>query len=662
MKRLLPCLIVIIAASASVFGSAAQSDLPPEPIYDAIGLEPVMRIGIGRPNDIAWSPDGQTLAVATSIGIWLYDAEDLSAEPVMLNDTVFSAADVAYSADGSMIAAGGSEVHVWRTASREKVLSIDDPDNVVSVALSPDGRKLVVGFGFGTYDLYVWDIASGRQTAVLDEGVYDNLTFNADGTLLAAIRLGDCCFSMYLWDFESGQRLFGGDVTSSTDEDRVAFSPDGKLLFVTDRSGSFVVWDHQSRAATANISLDVELEEWYPAVAAVTADGTLFIQLSSTGIMRTWETGSFELTNTIDLQWNARDATLSPDGLQLAAVDPTGNLGIWEIASGALIAQRDNVLVHDPVMAFSPDGSLLAVAVFPYDIWLWNLADRKVIAILSGHEGQIMSVDFSQDGTMLASASQDRTVRLWDVTSGELIKIFVRREHPINTAIFDDEQRLLVADDDGIIQIYDLASGEPVELFYDVETSSLTDRLDVDCTYACIRDIGYTGSQLAVAVDYEVYHWALSKRGPDQLTVVTAHLTHLYPHSLVLSEDSLIYGGMNGVVLRWGYQQATEILTTHQSWIYSLASWQGGLYTIASAGCSETGSSPWDGSPSCGGASLRLWSDSKQGQSPPEEMNVSQAHGHTSPVTELAFSPDGTTLASISEDGTLLLWENSSPE
>src|SRR5690606_16697875 len=140
-------------------------------------------------------------------------------------------ADVAYRADGSTIAAGGSEVHVWQAASREKVLSIDDADNVVSVALNPDGSQLVVGYGFGTYDLHVWDIAVGLKTAVLDKGVYDNLTFNADGTLLAAIRLGDCCFSMYLWDFEHGQRLFGGDVTSSIDEDRVAFSPDGKLLF-----------------------------------------------------------------------------------------------------------------------------------------------------------------------------------------------------------------------------------------------------------------------------------------------------------------------------------------------------------------------------------------------------------------------------------------------
>jgi WD40 repeat protein len=605
MNRLLIFLIAIIAASAIVFGSAAQPEIPPEPINDAIGLTPVMRIGIGRPNDIAWSPDGRTLAVATSIGVWLYDAEDLSADPVMLNDTVFSVADVAYSADGSTIAAGGSEVHVWRTASREKVLSISDVVDVVSIALSPDGSQLVVsdGFGSSSRDLRIWDVASGLQTAVLDQGVFAGLTFNADGTLLAAIRLSDCCIRTYLWNFERGYRIYGGDVTPIENE-------------------------------------------------SVASD-----------MMHLQATGNSELVAALDPSFDLRASSRSPDGSKIAAYDTNGNVRIWEIASRTLIAQRDNVLIDDPVMAFSRDGSLLAFAASPYDIWLWDLVERKAVTILSGHERQIMSVDFSYDGTMLASASADKTVRLWDVTNGELIKIFVQRESAVNHAIFDDEQRLLVADGDGIIQIYDLASGEPVKRFYDVETGSLSDRLDIGCTYEdCIQDIGYTGNRLAVAVnyDYNVYHWDLYERETDQLTVVTANIRHTYTHVVAFGYDGwpLRYGGENSVVLSWSIEeQTTEIFTTHPSWIYALAS----SYDVtASGGCSTTRSSPWDGSLYCSGTSLRLW-DNKLGRLSSRQTDVSQAHGHTEPITELAFSPDGATLASISEDGTLILWQNTSP-
>ena len=33
------------------------------------------RLGKGRANDSAYSPDGKRLAVASSIGIWLYDTD-----------------------------------------------------------------------------------------------------------------------------------------------------------------------------------------------------------------------------------------------------------------------------------------------------------------------------------------------------------------------------------------------------------------------------------------------------------------------------------------------------------------------------------------------------------------------------------------------------------
>ncbi len=44
----------------------------------------VMRLGRGSALRTAWSPDGETLAVAGSLGIWLYDVSDLEAEPRLI--------------------------------------------------------------------------------------------------------------------------------------------------------------------------------------------------------------------------------------------------------------------------------------------------------------------------------------------------------------------------------------------------------------------------------------------------------------------------------------------------------------------------------------------------------------------------------------------------
>ena len=41
----------------------------------------IARLGKGRISDMQYSPDGARLAVATSIGIWVYDANNLSRTP-----------------------------------------------------------------------------------------------------------------------------------------------------------------------------------------------------------------------------------------------------------------------------------------------------------------------------------------------------------------------------------------------------------------------------------------------------------------------------------------------------------------------------------------------------------------------------------------------------
>ena len=150
------------------------------------------------------------------------------------------------------------------------------------------------------------------------------------------------------------------------------------------------------------------------------------MSLSRSGTLRIWDTDTYDSTATIDLNWDARAACLSPDGLDMAAVDATGGIRIWEIASGRLVAQRDNFAIDDPVVAFSPDGTLLASGATDGDIWLWDVASGQPAAVLSGHEDDVLDLDFSPDGTLLASASKDGTARLWDVTSRQPDQVIAR--------------------------------------------------------------------------------------------------------------------------------------------------------------------------------------------------------------------------------------------
>ena len=146
----------------------------------------IARLGKGgvsyRDQGIAFSPDGRRLAVATSMGIWLYDAATFD----------------------------------------ELALLTGHKEEVSVVAFSPDGTKLASGSGFhfpGT--LKLWDVETGENidTFQAEGGSTDSVSFSPDGKTLA--------WADILWEVDTGQKL---DIPIDKKLFKVMFSPDGKIL------------------------------------------------------------------------------------------------------------------------------------------------------------------------------------------------------------------------------------------------------------------------------------------------------------------------------------------------------------------------------------------------------------------------------------------------
>lgn len=163
--------------------------------------------------DVAFSPDGRFLASAS--GRWKVFANggpgearlwDVNTGVVLqIHQTPLCLYSIAFSGDGRRFAASGGayhvafkspdrgEIKVWDADSGEEVFSATGlPSCIYSVALSPDGKRLVAAVGSagesGAFDVKLWDLETGLELLTLgrhDKKVY-GVAFSADGKRIAS--------------------------------------------------------------------------------------------------------------------------------------------------------------------------------------------------------------------------------------------------------------------------------------------------------------------------------------------------------------------------------------------------------------------------------------------------------------------------------------------
>ena len=102
------------------------------------------RIGKGRANDIALSPDGAQFAVATGIGVWLYNART-GAEIALLTGHTDRVSSVVYSPNSKTLASASfREIYLWNPSTQQQKTTFTY-EGSQSIAYSPNGRMLAVG-------------------------------------------------------------------------------------------------------------------------------------------------------------------------------------------------------------------------------------------------------------------------------------------------------------------------------------------------------------------------------------------------------------------------------------------------------------------------------------------------------------------------------------
>jgi WD40 repeat protein len=113
-----------------------------------------------------------------------------------------------------------------------------------------------------------------------------------------------------------------------------------------------------------------------------------------------------------------RGVAVRPDGLVIATACDDGRVRFWDAATGSPLPGQLEVGGAITVIKFSPSGQYLATGCLNGQGRIWNLADGQPIGQVLRHGGEIHDLDFSPDGSLLLTGSHDNAARLWDALTG----------------------------------------------------------------------------------------------------------------------------------------------------------------------------------------------------------------------------------------------------
>jgi WD40 repeat protein len=388
-------------------------------------LEPLAILSYGLPRDMAYSPDGSELAIATDIGVLRLDAETLKEKDY------FSAMDlrnIDWSEDGRYIAAGkkDGEIIVWDVNSEEQIWEWEGyPHYYSDIAISPDGSWLIAP-SESTHEevevFSVWDMEKGTKLNELEfpRGWNGNFSLTEDGTVLAL----DFDNVLFLIDTNSWTTLKTLQVSSYIAA--MQLSPNGEFTFITTKVGN--LHTHQlMKTYTGQMIFSLGTSTTYAYDSAISKDGEKVAVINTEGNVHIWDTSLGQSVLAFKGTGSSSSAKVefSPDEEFLATID-SGGVHLWRIDDGTELVNTSNKIYWSA--AFAPDSTSVFLGGNAGKVSKVEIPSLISSQTYADQEGRIESLSVSPDGSMLVSYGG-----FGDVYPGEWIHLPTLNAYRIST-------------------------------------------------------------------------------------------------------------------------------------------------------------------------------------------------------------------------------------
>jgi WD40 repeat protein len=510
---------------------------------------------------------------------------------------------VTFSPDGKLLATAevDGRIRLWRCADNQLLLTLSGHDNWVwSIAFSPDSSTIASGSGDQTIKL--WQVATGMLLNTLYDrtGQVLSVAFSPDGTIFAS---GSADQTVKLWDTHTG--LLVKTLTHHAGWVRsVAFSPDGTILASGSDDQTVKLWNMN------NIRSGEFADN--AGAAEVSAELLTTLQGHSSPVLC---------------------VAFSPDGATLASSSADQTVKLWDVWHSESSIDPISDTICDRLFTDGQDAhptrKLTPCGTGMEPVLENSQTDKiegspgecrgKLRNTLQGHSNWVRSIQFSPDGTLLASASDDQTVKLWDARTGQLWKTLLGHTNWVWSVAFSPAIAGAVG---GVMLTADLEATESPSQ-----------------NAAILASGGY---------DSSVRLW--NGQSGQLLKTLQGHTNWVLCIKFSPEGTILASGSDDQTVKLWDVctGRLANTLLGHTGWVRCVDFSRDGKL-LASSSDDRT---------------IKLWNVDRPESGSDEYRADSLSgsicktlEGHTNGVWSVAFSPDGTLLASGSVDRTVKVWD-----
>jgi energy-coupling factor transporter ATP-binding protein EcfA2 len=302
-----------------------------QPIFNHVREQNRLQGHNRQVNEVSFSPDGNTLASASSdktVKLWSKEGK-LLGKPLHHDAKVWA---IEFSYSGKRIASGDENGVLWlwniENAQNAQRIRKFEPDKslrdeerlILSVSFSPDDQVLATANWDKTVKL--WRVSDGTLLKTLPHsGKVFGVKYSPDGRMLAS---GSDDKRVRVWDAQTGKLL--KTFTDEDEVDRVSFSPDNQWVVSSGRDKSVKLWNVSGNGSPIKFSHGDRTFQ-----ATFSADGRLIASAGFDETVKVWQIADQKLLATYWHDDQVNSVKFSPTEPTLVSTSDDKTIRVWTL-------------------------------------------------------------------------------------------------------------------------------------------------------------------------------------------------------------------------------------------------------------------------------------------------------------------------------------------